>query len=65
MQTLKGTRFVGPVDVTVIINDSIQQSPVVDYFYRSGQFLNHVLNSSLMSDEYLDVSGILTLLVYG
>jgi hypothetical protein len=39
MQTLMGTGSVGPVDVTTLINDNIQQSPVVDYFYRSGQSL--------------------------
>jgi hypothetical protein len=38
MHILIGTGCIGPVDMTAIINDDIQQSPVVGYFYRSGQF---------------------------
>jgi hypothetical protein len=32
----------GPVVVTAIMNDNMQQSPVVDYFYRSRQFPTHI-----------------------
>lgn len=32
----------GPVVVTAMMNDNMQQSPVVDYFYRSRQFPTHL-----------------------